>query len=220
MGLLQPVAAQTLPKSASNLLPRYGNMPKRSELLVADQELLNYCDQKFPGRPEAAKAFSARGWDYMRAQDPVTAIKRFNQAWLLDSTDAGAFWGFGVVMGQRQQYDESLGYFQTAYRLDGSNKRLLVDMATTRLELYAAKKEAGLLDGAIHDLQLFLADSMDAKTNALAYVNAYSKLGAAYTFKQDYASAWKYVYLVENILPGALKGQPWLRRLKKEAPRK
>lgn len=219
-GLLEQAIAQSTPKSASNLLPRYGNVAKLPELLIVDQELLTYCDQHFPGRREAAKAFAARGWDYMRAEDPITAMKRFNQAWLLDSTNADSFWGFGILMGQRQQYDESLGYFQTAYRLDRSNKRLLVDIATTRWQLYLAKNDAALLDGVIQNLQEFLAYSMDVKTNTQAYVEAYSKLSAAYTIKQDYPNAWKCVDLAESILPGASKGQPWLRRLQKEAPRK
>ncbi len=41
------------------------------------------------------------GWKYFYNGDPDTAMKRFNQAWMFDRKNPEAFWGFGVIMGQR-----------------------------------------------------------------------------------------------------------------------
>ena len=76
------------------------------------------------------------------------------------------------------------------------------------------------MDAAIANLQLFLSASLDAKIHAPAYAEAYLKLGAAYTLKQDYAAAWKYVDLANDTEPGVTRKQPWMHELKKQAPRK
>ena len=84
-----PLAAQPAANSAINLLPRYGNAPKSAQLLRADAAFLAFCDKIFPTRKAAAAHVATRGWFFLRAGEANTAIKRFNRAWLLDSTHAG-----------------------------------------------------------------------------------------------------------------------------------
>ena len=153
-----PLAAQPATSSAINLLPRYGNAPKSAQLLRADAAFLAFCDKSFPTRKAAVAHVAARGWDFLRAGEVNTAIKRFNQAWLLDSTHAGAYWGFGAIMGQRQQAGESLKYLLLSQRYDSTNKQLLVDLALTRLNLYAETKQLAEVDRAIAGLRRYLAD--------------------------------------------------------------
>ena len=217
--LAGPVAGQ-LAGRTSNLLPMFGGLAKGPELRKADEDFLASCDTNFPSRPEASRQFAARGWEHMAANDPTTAIKRFNQAWLLDSTNASAHWGFGAISGQRNQFDESLRFLTLSQRYDSANPRILVDVALAHLNRYDTRKQTADLDAAIANLQLFLSASLDAKIHAPAYAEAYLKLGAAYTLKQDYAAAWKYVDLANDTQPGVAQKQPWMRELKKQAPRK
>ncbi len=126
-----------------------------------------------------------------------TAIKRFNQAWLLDSTNATAYWGFGAVTGERREYTTSLNYFQMARKLDPSNTKVMLDVSQTLLMRYEVTKQSADLDNAITSIQVFLDDSHDASGN----FQAYEKMAAAYLFKGDYPAAWEYADKATRINP-------------------
>ena len=48
------------------------------------------------------------GWKYYYQGDYKTAIKRFNQAWMFNRKSIGAFYGFGLIMGQRSRKEEPI----------------------------------------------------------------------------------------------------------------
>lgn len=86
------------------------------------------------------KDFSASsaklGWEYFYKGDPGTAMKRFNQAWMFDSTNAEAFWGFGLIMGQRARREKtgdnlkaSIMYLEIACKKAPTDGRVLADLA-------------------------------------------------------------------------------------------
>lgn len=209
------VSAQTAKSGDINLLPMYGGFEKSRALRKADAEFLAFCDQKFSDRRDAANQFAKRGWDYFYAGDPATAIKRYNQAWLLDSTNAAAYWGFGVIEGQRQHNTDALRYFQISLRLNPTNRRLLVDMAQALLSRFDATHYSPDLDAAISRLEEYLTDTSDAK----ATTDAYKKLAVAHFFKRDYANAWKYVDLTTALDATATHDWEFLPVLQKAAPR-
>ena len=101
-----------------NLLPRYGNIEKSSAMLKLDEEFIDFCDKNFPNRQAASAYHAAKGWSFFGAGDYTTAIRRFNQSWLLDSTNANAFWGFGAITAIRLENDVSLQFFQKSYQLN------------------------------------------------------------------------------------------------------
>lgn len=89
---------------------------------------------------EQNKDFSASaaklGWQYFYRGDVDTAIKRFNQAWMFDTNNVDALWGFGLIMGQRaSQGDpetslkESIGFLKMANDKDPKNGRIIGDLA-------------------------------------------------------------------------------------------
>ena len=89
---------------------------------------------------EANKKFSQSaadlGWQYFYSGDLDTAIKRFNQAWMFDRENADAYWGFGLIMGQRSikedpehNLKESIKYLEMANSRSPRNARILVDLA-------------------------------------------------------------------------------------------
>lgn len=199
-----------------NLLPEFGRVKKSRGLLKADKKLIDFVDANYPDRKAAAAYFAAKGWTFIRNNDYTTAIKRFNQAWLLDSTNASAYWGFGAVTGVRRQYDSSLGYFRKSYQLDPSNKRLLLDIAQTLLIKYDDQKQAADLENSLSSTQAFLRDSPDAHGSPEAYM----KLARIYYFKQDYPNAWKYVDQAATLTPGEPQDWELLRDLNTVAPRK
>ena len=82
---------QDCPEKA-NLLPMYGRLKKCGEQLKIDKDFLSECDKYFKDRNEATRHHINKGWEYFYKDELDTAMMRFNQAWLLDSTNADIYW--------------------------------------------------------------------------------------------------------------------------------
>jgi tetratricopeptide (TPR) repeat protein len=85
---------------------------------------------------ENSKSAAKLGWKYYYSGDFDTAIKRFNQAWMLDRENADAFYGFGLILGQRAREEEteknlleSIKFLEKANSLSPQNVRIMVDFA-------------------------------------------------------------------------------------------
>ena len=121
-------------------------------------------------------------------------------------------------MGQRQQAGESLKYLLLAQRYDSTNKQLLVDLALTRLHLYAETKQLAEVDRAVANLRRYLADSVAGRLPARA--QAYGHLAGTYTSKEECARAWECVRLANQTVPGTVRREPWYQQLQKKAPKR
>lgn len=93
---------------------------------------------------EASKGVAKLGWQYYYRGDLDTAIKRFNQAWMLNRENVEAFWGFGVILGRRADNEdpernlkESIRFLEIAQKKAPSNARILVDLAQSHTSLGA-----------------------------------------------------------------------------------
>ncbi|MCB0804128.1 MAG: tetratricopeptide repeat protein [Flavobacteriales bacterium] len=82
-----------------NLIPMYGEpyIEKNKEYIEVDNEFLKKIDKDFELRSTAANQFVLLGLDYFYQGDLQTSMKRFNQAWLLDTSNAGVFFGYWLV---------------------------------------------------------------------------------------------------------------------------
>jgi len=108
-------------------------------------ELPMYGGQHDPQVPEDKKASDGAaklGWEYYDKGDYGTAMKRFNQAWMFNRKNAAAYWGFGVILGERAREEapeknlrESIRYLEKAQELSSRDARLLVDLAFSEMLL-------------------------------------------------------------------------------------
>jgi len=88
----------------ANEQPLFGGQPKTPEMLTADQELLASTEKFGLSRVQGSDKSVQLGWQYFFARhDIATAMKRFNQAWLLDPDNGDAFHGFAVLIMARDQ---------------------------------------------------------------------------------------------------------------------
>jgi tetratricopeptide (TPR) repeat protein len=91
--------------------------------------------------PQHSKGASDLGWKYFYQGDLDTAIKRFNQAWLLDEKNYEAYWGFGIICGKRavsgespkQNIEDSIKYLEKAISLTYPNTKILTDLGVSEL---------------------------------------------------------------------------------------
>lgn len=107
-----------------NELPMFGLRSKTTEQKRADEELIEYMTRDGKSKEQAAESFARLGWYSYKGENYSTAIKRFNQAWLLDPGNHLALWGFAVISFERDQIEESIRYFRMAIESAPENQNL------------------------------------------------------------------------------------------------
>lgn len=121
LGLPEVVYADQIP---INLLPMYGapSVIKTADQKKADEEFISKVTTNGVSRDSAAVGFWAIGMKALGDGDKDTAMKRFNQSWLLDPECFLAYWGFGKVTYNFVNPQESLDFFDKSLALLQSNK--------------------------------------------------------------------------------------------------
>lgn len=140
---LNSVHAQS---DSSEKLPMFGQpkIPRPENLKQADEAFIRDSALRYGNRQAASNALTAQGWAAIRAKQADLAMQRFNQAWLLNSKNYGAFWGFGAVLSERGKLAEAIEQLEAARELvDDTNQRvaLLCDLGAVHSE-YAARMPA------------------------------------------------------------------------------
>ena len=97
-------AAAALPV---NEMPMYGGQPKPKAMRDADAAFIEGSAQ-FGSRAHTSDMSVALGWSYFfERHDIAGAMRRFNQAWLLDPDNGDAFHGFAILVMERDQDAEA-----------------------------------------------------------------------------------------------------------------
>ncbi|WP_419798113.1 MAG: tetratricopeptide repeat protein [Terasakiella sp.] len=111
-----------------NTLPMYGGLFKNEAMLKADKEFVQYAKNRGFTRERAAKHYLMRAWEAVKEKNLKIAMKRFNQAWLLDPEDGDIYWGYGVLSDQmKRPFKESEKYFLMALDKERGSPRRYSD---------------------------------------------------------------------------------------------
>jgi hypothetical protein len=110
-----------------NELPMYGHIQKSVHQLESDQRFIETITSDGRSLESAAQTAAEMGWRFFYEGDRPNAMKRFNQAWLLDPGNQLALWGFAVISAERDQLQEAVGYFQMAVENGPKNPSLQKD---------------------------------------------------------------------------------------------
>jgi tetratricopeptide (TPR) repeat protein len=192
--------AQTVCDESINTLPMYGNAKKCKEQIAADKLFIAEIDKAYPNRKDGVDALVKRGWDYVYAKDLETAMKRFNQAWMLDSLNANVYWGFADLLGMQGKNAESVKFFKKAIKLNPNNSKIYKDASVAYGGLFMATHDKAHLNNAIDALKAAVRlQPGDAQT--------YSQLTSAYTYFTQKDSALKYLNITDQLDPKAINPQ-------------
>jgi tetratricopeptide (TPR) repeat protein len=184
-----------------NLLPMFGNLVKCPEQLEADKTFIATMDKDFDGdRKKAAEDRVARAWDFYHQRDEKTAMKRFNQAWLLDSTNADVYWGFGSLIGNQKNEEEALLMFKKSLRLNPGNDIVWASAGQAHGSIYMKGGDSTNLDSCIY----YFGRSYDINPSN---GKATSGLTIAYTEAMEADSAKKYLAITDKIDPKLVSGE-------------
>jgi len=187
-----------------NLLPMYGGQTKCEEQVKDDKKFISECDAQFKSRQIAAKYHLDKGWEYFYKSDFETSMKRFNQAWLLDSSNADVYWGFGNLLGTKHEFRESLPLLEKSITLNPNNSKVYECIATSYGQLFFETKDGTLLNKTIGNLKT--AIQLDPKS-----ASAFGQLTGAYTYFTQKDSARKYLALTDKLDPKAIN--PEVRKM-------
>lgn len=91
-------------------VPMYGGMDRTQvpELKAGDEKFIADVTTKFGSREAAGRAWVEQGFKFYYQDNLVLAMRRFNQAWLLDPNYPEVYWGFAVVLTDKEKYCEAL----------------------------------------------------------------------------------------------------------------
>lgn len=100
--------------------PMYGqpDIPRPEYMKKTDEDFIKTASGGFGGnRKDASLAWMAEAERFMQKGDLYNAMRRYNQSWLLNPDSFLPYWGFGRVMLERHEFNESIKYFEKATQL-------------------------------------------------------------------------------------------------------
>ncbi|HYI77974.1 MAG TPA: hypothetical protein VEW65_10175, partial [Chryseolinea sp.] len=182
-------------KTNKRLLPKYGLLPKSDGEIAADKDFIKETmkQPQFNGDYRAASDHMIKlGFNYLNRRDIKTAMYRFNQAYLLDTTNTDIYWGYGAVYMTLGNYQEGKKQYIEGLSRNPDNTHLLTDYGTYFMSQYHGLKQAGHekdastnLDTAITYLnRSFIKDKEDQNTTY--------KLSICYWMKGNCEKAWDF----------------------------
>lgn len=170
------VHAQTPAMLPANEIPMYGSVEKTRKMKDSDAAFIASIETRGKSRQAVAKDVMRAGWGYFHKGNHAAAIKRFNQAWLLDPDNADAYHGFALISAVRDKAaGEAEKFFHLALAKPGINVNAYVDFG--RL-LWIQNR----LDESLVQLEKALAISATAH-------NARANMAMVYFKKSDYSRA-------------------------------
>lgn len=126
-------AATTKPHQPIDQLPMYGGMDRSAvpELQAADEQFIKEVSEAFGSREQASQKWTEYGLRKFFQGQGDLAMKRCNQAWLLDASNAEIYRCFGLVMMNRGATEKAIQNLEKARKLAPESSAILADLGAT-----------------------------------------------------------------------------------------
>ena len=186
------------------------------ELKAADEKLIEDTTRHYGSRAAASTAFANQGFAYYRRDDLQNAMRRFNQAWLLNPGNPDAYWGFASILSDQQRYCDATKYMETALGKGGLQPGALPDGA---IVFAGCAMSGAAADPERKAALLKRSEELFAQAMATGAPKGYTLLmWARAKFAQgDYAAAWAKVKEMREST-GKSPPEPFLRALEAKMP--
>lgn len=103
--------------------------------------IINKTDKNYKQLNENSNRAARLGWEFLKKNDAKTAMKRFNQAWLLNPNNPQAYWGFGIILGIEaskedsiEKLNQSIKMLEKASDLAPSNPQILASLSKSYID--------------------------------------------------------------------------------------
>lgn len=171
-------------------VPMYGGMDRSQapELKAADEKFIADVSRHYGSREKASRLWVEQGFKFYQQDDLGMAMRRFNQAWLLNPNNPDAYTGFASVLFDQGKFCEatsmvekglSVGRFQNGYFPDAG--LVLVGCA---MQGAAPDRKISLINRS----EEFFAQAMSSSNVSKDYT--LTNWARAKYAQQDYRGAW------------------------------
>lgn len=218
-------------KMDKRLLPKYGHLQKTEKEIESDDQFISSIMSLdiYKGDSAYRKASNDlifKGFNEMYTGSLKTAMYRFNQAFLLDSSNTNIYWGYGAIYMNLGEFELAKKQYEEGLNIDSTNDNLLTDFATYYMEQYLViiempendyiknPKEQAMLYSDTAIALLITSYNINPKNQSTVY-----KLSCYYWYRSDCDNAWKYYDLCMD-LGGQLITEEFKKDLKKKCKRK
>jgi hypothetical protein len=198
-------------------VPMYGAMDRSRipSLKKGDENLIKNGIKGFGTREKAADAWFSVGWNFYRSDDLQNAMRRFNQAWLLNPHDPKPFWGFAMVLHDRGKAIEAEKHVAKAFALGLRDATFLADYG--RISTVAIVEDPNL-PADTKAAYLKTSDEMYALAEQADPTNEYlyASWSTAMFWRGDYPRAWEKIHKQRQL--GGQPNQNFIKLLSGKMP--
>lgn len=127
-----------LAENDHTLRPEYGNVEKNDKQKESDKKFReDIIDYNNGDTIAASEKMAELGFTYLYDKgDYVTAMRRFNQAHMLNPKNSNAYYGFGTIYFNLGEMDKAREQYDKGLKLNPTNSEILTDYGTTYLGDY------------------------------------------------------------------------------------
>jgi tetratricopeptide (TPR) repeat protein len=176
-------------------VPMYGGMDRNAipELKAGDEKLINDTTKEFGSREKASAAFVENGYAYYQRDDLVNAMRRFNQAWLINPQNPQAFSGFAAVLHDKKKDCEAMEMMEKALSLNPPVYQGIYADAGQLIALCALNDKT--LSAQAKEKLLARSEEIYRKAEEVEINKGYlyKSWTSTYFLRGQYADAWKTV---------------------------
>jgi tetratricopeptide (TPR) repeat protein len=179
-------------KLDKRLIPKYGHHKKTNREKKADEEFIKSMMNHYNGDKRIASDYFVQGGFYFLSQNKFdTAMFKFNQAYLLDSTNTNIYWGYGGFFYSIGNFEKAKEQYEEGLAIDSTNTHLLTDLG-----VYYKKKYYDLHSTDFENSLVQLESSFDYLIKSYKIdpnsPNTLFNLSECYLIKDDCDNAWKF----------------------------
>ena len=187
-------SAPLQPAKGGDQEPMYGGMDRQSvpALRTADEKLIAGASKEFGSREKGSDAFVDQGIRLYQADNLSLAMKRLNQAWILNPSNPNVFWGFAMIYHDQGENCKAKDMIDRSVGLNLSKPIALAD-AGRIYTLCGASDKA--LDAKTRSGYFEKSEELYKKASAASQNNGYiyGSWATAYYWRGDYAHSWEMV---------------------------
>lgn len=188
----------TLANEDPGLQPEYGNIQKTEKQKESDEIFVKELLAEYNGDKKlASEKMVELGFQYLyEKRDLETAMRRFNQAFLVNPKNADLYYGFGTVYFNLGAMDEARKQYDKGLKIDPKHFEILTDYGTTYLgEYYNDPNPGNEQSQSRLDLGLKkLKESFQVNPN---YASTTYKLSILYLLQNDCVNSEKFLDLTK-----------------------
>lgn len=206
------------PQARIDEAPMYGGVDRSAaaDLRAADDKLIAGATESFGSRAGAARAWVEQGYRYYQADRLDMAMRRFNQAWLLDPKNPEVYTGFAAVLHDQGKFCDAMNMMDRALSLDAPTfQGIYADAGRTAARCAAEDKtlppEARVAATLRSDALYRKGEQVEPDKGYL-----YSSWATAFYWRGQYADAWSMIFKARAA--GGQPGDKFVEMLRMKMP--